>query len=192
MIVQNIKPNWFYKPIEVENLLGIQEELTAYLYKKIPNFDTIGSMFVYIDRKEIEPHVPLYKKYIDSLGILAKWEYSAIVGTTSNQDFVIHVDCHDWILRSYGLNIPIINCDGTYTVWYDAEIEGEIFNNADPRSTARMIKPNTTATEIARWEANKPAWVNNSIPHRPISTHTKPRAIISARFTPEVHDLFYK
>ena len=45
--------------------------------------------------------------------------------------------------------------------------------------------------EIERLDASQPAWVNTSIPHRPVSTHTRPRAILSARFNPELHDLLY-
>jgi hypothetical protein len=89
------------------------------------------------------------------------------------------------------LNIPIINCDDSYTVWYDTELGDTFHDDNDFRNTARIQKPNTVATEIGRWDMRNPAWINTSIPHRPESTHNRPRAIISARFDPELHEMLY-
>lgn len=192
MIEQEDNPKWFYKPLVVNNLTEIQSEVIPFIYKKISDFDTATPQFVYVNRDEIESTVPSYVKYIDSLGLLDKWVWCAIITTNGEHEFPIHVDSYDWKVRCYGLNLPIINCEGTYTVWYDAEIEGEIFDkDNDPRHYARRIKPDTIATEIGRWDMSNPAWINTSIPHRPVSTHNKPRAVISARFRPELHKMLY-
>jgi len=202
MIKHTEKPSWFYKPIQVDNLEEIQKELISVLYNKlIPNFDTAIPMFKRIKREEIEPFAPLYVKFIESLGLLDKWVASPIITTNYNISFPIHVDNIDWVENSYGLNLPIINCENTYTVWYDAELQEfrddltDIDPNAtadDPRHKARLVKPNTPVKEIARWHMKDPAWINVSIPHAPVSEHKKPRAVISARFEPELHDILYK
>lgn len=187
------KPNWLYKPVSVDNLEAIQVELLPILYNVIPDFDNAFPTFKFISRNEIEKSAPLYSKFIESFGILDKWERSVIVTTNFDHKFPIHVDHLDWKARAYGLNIPLINCDDTYTVFYDAEINMMPVNNkAHPENFARIIKKNSIATEIGRFPSSQPAWVNNSIPHTPVSKHNKPRALISARFEPEVHYLFNK
>jgi hypothetical protein len=196
------KASWFYKPIHIENLEEIQKELISVLYSKlIPNFDTARPMFKIVTREEIEPFAPLYTNFIKSLGLLDRWGGSAIITTNYNIPFPIHIDNIDWVQNSYGLNLPIINCEDTYTVWYDAELQefrndlNDIDPNAtanDPRHKSRLVKPNTLVKEIARWHMKDPAWINVSIPHRPVSNHNKPRAVMSARFRPELHDLLHK
>lgn len=184
-------PTWLYKPVEVDNLSLIQEELMPILYREIPDFDNDPPHFIYVPRENIEPYAPRYTEFIASLGIVNRWYGSALVTTNRGIPYPIHVDGLDWHQKCYGLNLPLINCDDTYTVFYDAEIETEAFTSrGDPKNSARKIKPGTTPTEIGRWESNKPAWINTRIPHCPLSNHTRPRAIISARFYPEVHEIF--
>lgn len=191
--MENFKqPKWLYKKIEVSNLVDIQQELLPILYKTYPDFDNEPPHFTALQREEIEPYAPLYTSFIESLGILDRWSYCAFVTTNLNKNFPIHVDSLIWQERCYGLNLPLINCDDSYTVFYEAEIEEMPFiNYGDAKFSARVIKRGAKATEIGRLEANNPAWVNTSIPHAPVSNHSRPRAIISARFNPEVHDLVY-
>lgn len=187
------KPSWFYKPIQVDNLEEIQKELSAIIYKKIPNFESAIPAFKMVYRDEIEPFAPLYVGLLESLGILDKWVYSPIISTNYNVQFPIHIDNIDWIDGSYGLNLPVINCENTYTVWYDAEIDyTPVLQSSDPRNVSRLVKHGTPVKEIARWHMKDPAWINFSIPHAPVSYHGKARAVMSARFKPELHDLLYK
>ena len=187
------KPSWFYKPIQIENLEAIQQELLKVLYKKIPNFDEAAPLFHYTTREEVEPYAPLYTELIRSLGLLDKWIASPIITTNHQYAFPIHIDNADWLTNCYGLNIPIINCEDTYTVWYDAEIQEERpeLDKSNPKNVSRLVKRGTPATEIARWHMKDPAWINVSIPHAPVSNHNKPRALLSARFSPEIHDIMY-
>lgn len=185
-------PLWFFKPIDVENLRQLQQELLPVILKKVPNILTIPNDFIRIWPEEIIPYAPNYVDFIKKNGIYSRWRECAIIITNKGIEFPIHVDSHDWKDLCYGLNIPIINCDKTHVVWYDAEIESEI-DPADQnyRDTARRQKENTNAKEIARMEISQPAWVNTSIPHRPVSTHRSPQILLSARFNPELHELLY-
>jgi hypothetical protein len=188
----NNHPNWLYKVISVDNLEAIQKELLPVLYREIPNFEIDKSQFVYVLREKIEPYTPLYVDFIRSLGILDRWHYSAFI-TTNTNSLPVHVDSLDWQTRCYGLNLPLVNCEGTYTIFYNAEINEEQYRNSnDSKSTARLIKPNSIPIEIDRVESTTTMWINTCIPHAPVSTHSKPRAIISARFRPEVHDLIWE
>lgn len=189
-------PRWTYKPIEVDNLEAIQEELLPLLYREFPDFDTGRPTFIPVFRDKIEPCCPLYVKFIESTGLIDLWEYSAFISAIAAKPFPIHVDSLDWKERCYGLNIPVINCKDTFTVFYDADAEIETesrFSPDDLIKPARLLKtPGVWPAEIDRFPSTQPAWINLRIPHAPRSRHNNPRAIISARFTPEIHDLMYK
>ena len=182
------KPTWFYKPVEVPNLSLIQKEFQMILPKLIKSDEKYK--YFHIDRSLIESEVPNYVNFLKSIGLLDRWVYSAIIAT-DGEEFVIHVDSLDWTERCFALNLPIQNCDDSYTIWYDAKV------NVDPvpgeekshRKLARMCHPGTEK-EICRMPANTPAWINVAIPHRPYTQHNRLRAIISARFSPELHDYF--
>lgn len=182
-------PNWCFKPVDVPNLSEIQSEFQAILTELI-SLDERYKYF-HIDRARIESKVPSYAKFLKSIGLLDRWQYSAVIVTTGNDEFPIHVDALDWTERCYALNLPIQNCDDSYTIWYDAKV------NTDPipgdetsnRLLARFCHPEN-AIEIARMPASTSAWVNIALPHRPVTDHNKLRAIVSARFKPELHDYF--
>jgi hypothetical protein len=181
------QPFWFYKEISVPELTDIQQEVGQILTTLIN--DNTEIEFFYIDRNLLETSVPSYTKFLNRLGILDRWKYSAIITTQGNKEFPIHVDALEWKDRCYGLNLPILNCEDSDTVWYDAEVIDKMpTNEQDRRNVARLCIAET-AKEVCRMPASTPAWINVSIPHRPESKHTNLRAVISARFTPEVHDL---
>lgn len=184
-------PKWLYKPVEVDNLQEIQREIIPIILRKIPNFYTKGPDFVPIMRDEIEPFAPCYTEFIKTHAVISRWKWCAIITTNLNKDFPIHVDSNNWKQLCYALNVPVINCEGTHTVWYDTEIQSYASERAAAYGTACMQKLNTPAVEIGRWHMSKPAWVNTSVPHRPVSTHGLPRAVLSARFDPELHELLY-
>jgi hypothetical protein len=188
------KPSWFYKPIHVEKLEIIQKELATLVYNKIPDSDNSVSNFIIVQRKEIEPIAPVYTKFIESLGLLDRWARSSIVTTNNHIPFPIHIDNANWLAQSYGLNIPVINCEDTYTVWYDVELESKPNSlvATDAKGQNRIAKRRAPSTEIARWHMKDPAWINVSIPHRPVSNHGRFRAVVSSRFEPELHDILYK
>jgi hypothetical protein len=184
-------PTWLYKPIQIDNLKEIQAEILPIILKKIPNFISEPPNFYRLLPEDIVPYAPSYVELIKTVGIYDRWLLSAVITTNRGIITPIHVDNKNWQKNCYGLNIPIVNCEGTYTVWYDAEIGDSLYEAGDWRDTACTQKENTPAREIGRWEMSKSAWINVSIPHQAVSTHMKPRAIISARFDPELHEVLY-
>jgi hypothetical protein len=188
------KPSWFYKLIEIKNFVEIQEELKQALYQINPNFDNEIPNYFYHPKDKLETLVPKYMEYMDSIGVLHRWRGSSIISTNYGMKFPIHIDSENWLEVSYGLNIPVINCEGTYTVWYDATVSTTYVDKLGvPKERMTKYIDNTKPiVEIERLEMIQPAWINVSIPHAPVSTHNKPRAIFSARFEPELHDILYK
>lgn len=180
------KPDWYCKPIDIPELSLIQDEFRNIILDRIST--TANSNFYYITRQDLEKeNISNYLKMLERLGLLDKWKYSAVI-TDYGHPFPIHVDAEDWTTRCYALNIPILNCEDSYTVWYDAEIDPDPFTS-DQRSSARLCIENT-AKELYSHPVANPAWVNISIPHRPVTHHKKFRAVLSARFSPEIHDYF--
>jgi hypothetical protein len=181
------KPEWYYKPIVVPELDIIQDEVNKFLPTLISKQQEIG--FYYIKRDQIETLFPCYTAMLEKLGLLDRWTYSAILATEGRKEFPIHVDAIDWENRCFGLNIPILNCENSWTVWYDADIDlSPTTDDYDPRNSARFCS-SKNAVELCRMPASTPAWINISKPHRPVTEHNQLRAIISARFSPEVHDI---
>ena len=179
-------PSWYYKPIVVDNLNLIQEEFKKILPKLINTNEEIS--FFYIKRNIIESNVPSYVKLITDLGLIDRWVYSAVIITEGGKKFPIHVDALDWKNRCFGLNLPIQNCHDSWTVWYDAKVD-QTPKLSDERESARICIEKD-AREVCRMPANTPAWTNNTIPHRPYTEHNELRVIVSARFSPELHDYF--
>ena len=181
------QPTWCFKPIDIPNLSTIQSEFQSILSELISM--EVQYKYFHIDRARIESKVPSYVEFLKSIGLLDRWIYSALVVTTNDAEFPIHVDATDWTSRCFALNLPIQNCDDSYTVWYDAKINPNPIpgDETSNRSLARICYD---ATEICRMPATTPAWVNISVPHRPVTEHNKLRAVISARFDPELHDYF--
>jgi|688.fasta_scaffold310130_2 hypothetical protein len=192
------KPTWLYKTINVPNIDQIKKECMDVFYKHYPNvFGDRGFTFTYADQDILRAEAPAYTEYLKSLGLYDRWAKSVFIGTCGDQrikDSPIHVDSEDWQTRCYALNIPLINCEHSHTVWYDVkEYDEDAYSGDDQTAkgykTARGFKPETS-TEIDRLATINPAWVNVSVPHRAENSNSDLRLIISTRFWPEVHDYF--
>ena len=167
-------------------------------YKHYPDvFGDRGFTFTYADQDILRAEAPAYIEYLKSLGLYERWVKSVLIGTCGDQrtkDSPIHVDSEDWQTRCYALNIPLINCEHSHTVWYDVKEYDEDAYSGDDQTTkgyktARGFKPETS-TEIDRLATINPAWVNVSVSHRAENANSDLRLIISTRFWPEVHDYF--
>ena len=115
------KPEWYYKPIVVPELSLIQDEVNKFLPDLLSTQQEIG--FYYIKRDQIETLFPCYTAMLKKMGLIDRWTYSAIIATEGHREFPIHIDSLDWEDRCFGLNIPILNCENSWTVWYDANID---------------------------------------------------------------------
>jgi len=121
----------------------------------------------------------------------------------------IHVDQG----YNYVLNFPVINCDNSYTVWYnDVEQVPVTPVNSYLDDDTILYKEHRTKEveerlvpapyipyfkldrkkEIDRVDSNQPLWINGSIPHRPEIQHLNFRLLATLRFTPLPRDIFLK
>lgn len=203
---------WCYHQISnIPNLTDIQQELYEYMLSVKPSTDTWTGTVVFLQKAKIYKQTPLFNEYLKSLGVFDRWYYSLLIYTNQGKTLPIHVDRPPWQNEHgrYGLNIPVYNCENTYTVWYedcDIDYNDEETGNAivdmsrhvsdayykEGYRTARFIKKDSSYREIDRLDSSKPAWVDYTIPHQPITNHNMPRALFTTRFVPDVSDIINK
>lgn len=146
---------------------------------------------------EFELHCPTLYCTLKEKNILEFIVAVAFLVVPPNQKTDIHTDSGT---QSIALNLPVLNCEKSYTVWYNttdkllpgnelAYVKGdsllgeEQFNNYLDYDSD-YFKFNT-AEEIDRVECNRPLWINFKIPHRPEVAHTNVRILASIRFRPD-------
>ena len=184
-------PDWLYHSpaLDDDALPAIQKELIKLLiYTKDILMVPYSSTFaVYgasdLERKNVFDGCPVLVQELVRLKLLGSFYWIGFVSVDSSKEFPPHIDTLD-----VGLNIPLYNCDDTYTVWYDAKILDQGFPDHVIGTThvkAARIVDKKNAVEIGRVEANRPLWLNTNVAHRPETHHDKLRMAASIRFYPE-------
>jgi len=188
---QSTTPDWLYHtPALDDNVLSvIQNELIKLsIHTKADMLVPYTSTFVAygrlpLERKNIFDRCPVLIQELQRLKLLDTFYWIGFVSVDASKEFPPHIDTLD-----VGLNIPLYNCDNTYTVWYDAKILDQPFPDhviGTQVVNAARIVDKKDAVEIGRVEANRPLWLNTNVAHRPETHHDKLRLAASIRFCPE-------
>jgi hypothetical protein len=184
-------PDWMYHQanLDTDQFPIIQKELLKlFLITKKENIVPYTSTFVEIGDKELMRNTcTTLMDELRRLNLYDNFFVISFISVESTREFPPHVDSGVDI----ALNIPLINCEGTYTVWYDGKLKdqglpsyaigsaiAEISRVADPR----------TVTEIGRCDSSIPHWINVNMFHRPETHHNQFRVAASVRFDPEPVD----
>jgi hypothetical protein len=192
-------PNWLHKPANIDSkvLPRIQEELlqlfnetkNSYLYTdKTMGFST-KDLFTKV---ELLKKTPSLTRELTRLKIVKYFDALCLFWLRPGYaELPIHVDDPDFNVN-IALNIPVTGCRGSYTVWYDAEIDfdakiPEYATDGIYDPGGRIIKGQ--AKEIDRMDSGDPSWVNISVPHRGIYASGEERINASIRFTSEIYDI---
>ena len=191
-------PDWYYRKcaIDTELLTAIQYELAPAIEQLVPGYTEVRGQFARTDLAIVKQLSPSLVKFINSLGLFNRWTDVSIITANNQHSFrwPIHIDDNTFG-RCIALNIPILNCASSYTVWYES-VE-PIKSSADPKSlngaeSYSLYYADDKSREVERMDANQCAFINVGRPHRPIVEHNSPRVIISTRFSPELFDYFNK
>jgi len=189
-------PQWLYRKcaIEPELLTSIQSELAPAIEQLVPGYTEIRGQFARANLDQVKDFSPSLVKFIDSLGLLDRWTDVSIITANNQHPFrwPIHID-DSTFGRCIALNIPILNCAGSYTAWY--ECDEPVKSSADPKSlngaqVYSLYYAEDKSREIERMDADQCAFINVARPHRPVVEHDLPRVLISTRFSPELFDYF--
>lgn len=183
-------PNWNWLKVEVNNLYEIQQELLPLIDHVIPDWSTSPATFKHIDIEYIKKLSPAYVKLLSKLNLLDRLTASAIITTQGQNTIPIHTDWVDYRIRSFAFNIPLKNCENSYTVWYKAKTPKPNTGDRSDGKDQTLFYDDEGAVEIDRMNATTCAFVNVYRPHRPITLHDNFRAILSSRFYPELWDYF--
>lgn len=192
-------PDWLCKPanLDFSKLPQIQFELIKLLKLKVPDFTKATSQFI-VPGGNIETTrktCPTLMEELERLELAHMLKMIAMIMVTPDHEYPIHIDSTNPARMSVALNMPVLNCQNSYTIWYDAKIQYEQYvpEYVIGDDIAWMAVPcdSNNAVEIARCDANVPHWVNIYRPHVPKCDHTMFRVNASLRFTADIYKVIY-
>lgn len=193
-VLKNAVPvTWLYKTANI-NANDYRDELLNLFSVYVPDINQeIGNHFLPIgDHNLIKQHCPKLMAKIASWGIDNRLAECAFIILPPGQQFPIHRDYPKWEFRNIGLLMPVINCNDTYTAFYDAEVLPDTLKGItgdNPYANRSQQVNEITAEEIDRCDSSQAHWINVYQPHAPRSNHNEYRVTFSMRFRPELFDL---
>ena len=170
-----------YKTLDISNLDQIKKELNNVIQK-----DIFG--FIAVDTNLIKESCPSLIDYLRKVNLLDRWRDTGVSILTNTHRLSIHSDSLD-PRRVYALNIPVSNCENSYTIWYKANegVKPTIDKYGEPKKMVYSFQyKSEDVEEIDRIESSNPAFVNVKVPHSGISFNDSVRYLISLRFVPNI------
>lgn len=102
----------------------------------------------------------------------------------NNLDAIPHIDDQEAIAR---VNIPLLNCEGTSTIFYDNVQTKTLLL---PTGAPYHAVTNTDYREVDRVEINSPTIIRISEPHSIVMNEARsPRLTLTLTLTPDISDL---
>jgi hypothetical protein len=164
-----------YQYVDIPNL----DEISKQILEKIPDFHKDNSAYKSYSKKYFG-EIEILKKSVETLKPWNEIFDVAVVSTKQNSKLPIHIDYGPVEKIKYSLNIPVYNCEKTYTVFY------KIKEGVQPTKKSAGINDYngykaSDAEEIDRIYLNKAAFLNTQIPHSAINPTNEPRIILTIR-----------
>lgn len=177
-----------YKTINIPSQDEIVEELK----------DNFPLYFGKLD--EIKPgfqgcNIPLIKKtctklseFLKRKNLYERWRGAGM--SILKENFVLPIHSDSYLPgRCYALNIPIINCQDSYTIWYNIIDSSKVIKKAYTSNGVLVVSEHyekNNTTEIERICSDSIMFVNVKTPHSGINLNNQTRAVLSLRFIPEL------
>jgi hypothetical protein len=193
-------PDWLYKPANVSQdetkLIQIEviKFLKSWCQTKNVNFSSLTTQFIQLNWRDQDrlfhniSQLPTVDKILTRMQIKHLLITVGFIIVNENKYFPIHIDYYNTEFINFGLNIPILNCKGSQTVWYDSIPDDnddmpDYIGNLTKVSTSVSVKcVQDNVKEIGSCDANMPHWINVAVPHAPRCEHSKLRINASFRF----------
>jgi hypothetical protein len=194
-------PSWLYKPANIseKDAKLIRLEILYFLnnWCKSRNIalQSLQSQFIGEVTSINEFHTnSVLRRVLTDMKIEHLFNFLSFIVVTENRYFPIHIDHYNTDWMSFGLNIPILNCDGSKTVWYDSlpdenDDMPDYISELTVHGKIAMKCVQDHVQEIGSCDANVPHWINVSVPHAPKCTHSKLRINSSLRFHSDIYEL---
>lgn len=198
------RKDWFYSKVLVPNLVNLQQEFIDLFWQvlgdKIPR--TTGFYIVDQNKIVVPPSLLTLKDYYDLSNRWCSINFSVINNRSNyggiHYDFVLPAE------KYMALNIPLLNCENSFIVWYSGEpgekIKVRSYNNntneivfSENDNNPGLIIDNAhwvqgQTDELIRVECIEPMLVHTGQPHQPEVHHNHLRVLLSLRFNPELSD----
>jgi hypothetical protein len=181
--------DWYYKYANVG--LDQTEIYNAELNNLVENLIDIESLtaskfYSFYENSFLETYCPEFYKHLAKKQLTKFFKGFILIIAFPGNQLPIHIDDNKDNVNQIGLNLPVRNCENSYTVWYknlgpaeflDPDYSGNVdtFNQAPQWNTI-------DAEEITRVEITKPLWINSGVPHTAVSYNSGIRIAISLRF----------
>jgi hypothetical protein len=169
-----------YKYIDIPYLEDIQRIIPKYL----PELYKTESKFT---PESPEPFSKCWQlvKAIETLTPWSNVQGIVIISCSITPPFDIHTDNYD---TTYALNIPLLNCEDSYTLFYKVK-DGQVPVSKAVEQTHNLpytfYRPDQVEV-IDKMYLHKAALFNVNVPHKPVTETDSVRLILSVRFFKEV------
>lgn len=177
-----IHPDWYYSYVTIPNFKAIQEELLV-LARKDVKFYWNTPEYYNISPEDCIPLIPHTVEYLREIGLFNQFHRIMVPHQKRREDIGFvgppHLDSNRYGVSHCSLNIPLHNCEDSWTIWYEATDGGAHLNY-----TYKFVgMAEELARPIAAVQYTGPALVNTSIHHRGYRLSLD-RLFASIRFNP--------
>jgi hypothetical protein len=173
---------WLYQRVTIPNYeaLATELQLTYSVLKHTNRGIKHNPLYINLGAHDVLPLSPLLSSFLNTFGLLNRFWYCIYTVphvTISNK---VHIDSPNGTVK-YSLNLPLVDCDGTYTAFYAAN--SPLALSASGRIL--IAPPGMVQEEVDRVECSTPMFINVNTPHMGVSTRLT-RLLMCLRFTPEL------
>ena len=169
----------FYKPVDIENLNEIQQEVL----KSIPKNLLTKTTLTYIENsKEIFLGIPVLRDFLKSKTM--HWSVGDIaINITQGLDSGnFHMDSGPF---KHSLNIPIIGCENTWINFFKVDSDYKVVTVENQGKTHHFFRYTEDQCElIYEAETNQPYILGVKTPHRVINKSDQTRIMLLIRLFP--------
>jgi hypothetical protein len=177
MFYNPLYPGWYFSYVNIPNFEDIRLELVNLISTGIRSYQT-NSQYYNVLKKDIN-NCPKFFEYLNDTKLINKFN-RILFSTNIPRQPVAHVDGYNEKTKNhFSLNLPLIDCENSYTVFYEFNGKHLYFNPETYDYYAWMSFDKVK--EISKVECNKPVLVNTTILHCG-STDKSSRTIAGIRF----------
>lgn len=175
----------FAKPITLNNLKNIQSIICAVASTKDLTQQDLTQYNFFYDWSEKLKNFPIIINTIKDHFPKFKIKAVAIVVLLPRSKLNIHRDHNDDVsLGTYSFNIPILNCENTFTAFYKCNTSSTIKYLSNNIPYYHMYNEED-CVEVHRIEMSQSHLINIKTPHAAINDTDKVRMTLAIRFDPE-------
>ena len=172
----------FYKPVHIENLTEIQQEVLKLIPENLLNQTTL----TYIENsKDIFLGIPALYNFLKSKKMHWSVGNIAINVTQGKDSGNYHMDSGPF---KHSLNIPIIGCENTWINFFKVDSDYKVVTVENKGKTHHFFRYTEDQCElIYEAETSKPYLLGVKTPHRVINKSDQTRIMLLIRLWPGVY-----